>query len=50
MPMKIYIACSLYKLVHKSKYLHCSKMFVVNKIAIHVVLQDLKKKNVYCVS
>jgi hypothetical protein len=33
------IACTLYKLVHKVEYFHCSEMFTISKSTIHMVLQ-----------
>lgn len=38
--MNIYVAYSLYKLAHVSKYLHCSELFAIEKSTIHLVLHE----------
>jgi len=39
-PISICVACSLYKFAHVSKYLHCSKLFTIKKLTIHLVLHE----------
>ncbi len=34
----IRITCSLYKLVHTSKYIHCSELFTIRKSIVHLIL------------
>jgi hypothetical protein len=36
----IWIACSLYKLVPKVRYLHCCQMFAINKLIMHSILRE----------
>jgi hypothetical protein len=40
MPVSIRVACGLYKLVHTSQYLHCSKPFITKSINMHLVLYE----------
>jgi hypothetical protein len=38
--VSIHMACSLYKLVHVAKYLHCSKLFAIRKSIVHLILHQ----------
>lgn len=40
MPMSIYVACNLYKLVHASKYLHCFQFFTIMNFIVHLVVHE----------
>jgi len=39
-PIGIQVACFLFKLVHKIKYLQCSEMFAISKSTMHLVLHE----------
>ncbi len=36
----IRVACSLYKLMHTSKHIHCSELFTIRKSTVHFILWD----------
>jgi hypothetical protein len=40
-PIGIWVACSLYKLVHGIDYLQCFEMFAIEKLLINMVLHEI---------
>jgi hypothetical protein len=38
--VNIKVACSLYKLMHTSKYIHCNEIFTIRKSIVHLILWD----------